>query len=208
MSTTLSRARFVHDSGDWPQIDRDDVTPNITTRLPVFRRLLKAGLECSGTHLPEVRDTVASWLNRARDPIPYVKEMLRWCLRRRSEGGLHFAIDVLSQTGELAMQYARQFQGDDAARWSRHVTTRQHPNDDAWRVLLVAASRASASEPDRLILLLSCWSAGNRGIREAIVDGLGELGTPTARRLLDRLARRADDPLIRQVAAQTRDDLP
>ncbi len=206
MTKTIAQPS-ARDIDEWPQFDRNEFLPNVATRLHGFRALLRAGLECPGSGLAIVRETVADWLNRARDPIPYVKELLRWSIRRRGEGAIGFATDVLSQTGELAMQYARQFQGDDAARWARGVTPQSHPNDDAWRILLVAASRASANEFDRLNLLLSCFGAGNRGIREAIVDGLGELGTPPARRLLEWLANKDRDPLIRRVAAATRDDL-
>jgi len=207
MTLTLSKSGTSKRTAGWSINARNEATQNVPTRMPVFKGMLRAGIECPGSEIANVRADIADWLNRARDPIPYVKELLRFCIARRSEGGLGFAADILSLTGELALQYALQFQGRDASRWSKEATIGSHPNDDVWRVLLVASCRASQDHDERMNLLLSCLKAGNRGIREAVVEGLGIEGSKVASLILARIAGHDPDPLIRQVAGQIRDDI-
>lgn len=176
-------------------------------RLREFRRTVQQLLACPGIQKAHWRRIVVERLRAAPTPMAYVEALLDLCLLKRGGDGLDVGIDVLSQTGDLALNYARAFRIQDAPRWAKGPEIGHHPHDDIWYILLRAASRSCASEEDRLQLLTSCVEAGNRGIREAVVEGLSDLNTLRAQQLLRTLAHQDPDAFIRRIAQEALDDV-
>lgn len=172
-----------------------------------FRGLLVSLFECPAAQLAGVRREIADHIVRAADPTTLLEQLIDWCVERRSEGGLHRAIDTLSQTHDLPFDYAGHFRADDVTRWSRDIVTDWHPNDDIWFILLSAIGRAATDRDRAVRFIWSCASAGNRGVREAVVEGLSAVGTPGAIEHLEALATADPDPMIRQLASLELDDL-
>lgn len=164
-------------------------------------------LSCPHTDRKHYHDKAVRMISVSLDPMPYVEAILNLCIAVRSEGGLEIASAILSDSDELAvisLIYAIRLRSQDVQRWSETPEFRYHRNDDAWTVLLRAASRVRGQDQraDYFFLLKSCLSAHNRGLREAVVDGLQALATKDAKDLLDHLASLDPDPLIARMARE------
>ena len=117
------------------------------------------------------------------------------------------AIDVLSKTGGLILEYAWDCFQQDVRNWRPSSERAYQPNDDYWYVLLRAVGRTNAPDKERFRFISSCANAGSRGIREGVVEGLRDLGTPGARQRLHRFAQEDEDAFIQQIAREALADL-
>jgi hypothetical protein len=175
--------------------------------LAIFRQLLRQLLSAPGTRIPALRAEAVGRLRRARDPLGYTQTLLDLAVNKRSTGGIDAAIDILAHTGELALEYAREFFPHDARRWSLTPTITSHVHEEVWEILLRAAARATPDQPDTLWLIGACKKAGNRGLRDAATLALYDLKTPAAKDLLADMARNDPDALIRRAARELLEDL-
>lgn len=173
----------------------------------IFSNQIRQLLDAPAARIPALRAEAVERLRRARDPFRYVQTMLDRCVARRSEGGLDFAIDILSQAEDLPLEYALEFCKEDSTAWGKENTIGYRPNDDVWFVLLRSAARARANPLECLALMHTCLAAGSRGMREAVVEGLYDLRTAEAKQLLSRIAAEDTDPLIRKLADDNLHDL-
>lgn len=127
-----------------------------------------------------------------------------------SEGGPHAldaAIDTLSQTGINIVDYAWNYLKSDIAHWGPTSERAYEPNDDYWYILLRAVARSDASEIDRMRIVLCCANATCRGIREAVVESLRDIGGPVALARLQKFAAKNADPFICKIAREALDDM-
>lgn len=175
--------------------------------LELFRNTIRELLHCPAQRVAALHNEAGNQIRLALDPVPYVEALLDLCISNRSAGSMDFAIDLLAQMGELALRFAQEFYNEDAPRWANQPTFALRFNGDVWFVLLRSAARAQVNPRELLALLRACLTAGNRGIREAAVEGLYDLRTPEAKRLLAEVATKDADPLIQRLAHDNLNDL-
>jgi hypothetical protein len=154
------------------------------------------------------RQKVIDRLRESRDPMGYINELIDQCAVKGGCEGLDIGIDVLSQFGDLVLQYSREFWKKDVRRWGEQKGSRRHHfNDDAWYILLRAASRSNLEPWQKVQMLLYCSMDGPESVREAGIHAFGDLGGPVAIRLLHRLHETDGSPSVREAAAAVLDDL-
>jgi hypothetical protein len=176
-------------------------------RLMEFRRAVRELLRGPANHRKDKRREIIQRIRSSQLPRLYVQEVLRECSTGGGPDSLDIGIDILSQTGPLALEFAQDFLPRDAQRWSPTPTIAHHLHDDFWDILLRAAARATPDRPETLGLIRSCARAGNRGLRDAVILALYDLGTQDARTLLAEMAQNDDDAMIRHDAQELLEDL-
>lgn len=185
---------------------RADNYPGIAG-LAVFRRLVRLLLDSPGPESAQRRATAVRIIGIAQDPERYIDEVLTICSAHRSVDRLNVAIDILSQTGEMIRAYAWAFLRRDIEEWHRLSQRAYEPNDDYWYILLRSVARAKADNDLKFLFVKMCSGAATRGIREAVVEALGDLGTDPAKSLLRQLATGDEDAFILKAARDALDDL-
>lgn len=175
--------------------------------LAVFRRLVRLLLDSPGADSAQRRATAIRIIGIAQDPERYIDEVLTICSAHRGIDRLNVAIDILSQTGEMIRAYAWAFLRRDIEEWHRLSERAYEPNDDYWYILLRSVARTKADDSLKFLFIKMCSGAAMRGIREAVVDALGDLGTDSAKSLLRQVATGDDDAFIREAARHVLDDL-
>jgi hypothetical protein len=174
--------------------------------LPEFATSVERAFLLRGPERALALTALTRQLTEAADARPYLQILLDRCVAYRSEDGLELATTVLTQSGNLALMFAQDFLTQDRARWAKDKDTRYHPCDDIWTVLIRAACRQEGLKDESLALLRQCLLARNRGLREAVVDGLHDLATPGARDLLATLTDDLD-PLVARLAREALGDI-
>ena len=112
-------------------------SPNLT----LFRQLVR-----NLCHGPRVRRApryakVLELLREAAEPQRYIGELLDLCVHEGGPDGLDVAIDVLSETGDLLLDYTSRFLRRDYSHW-RTDTPRERSSDDVWYVLARALAKS------------------------------------------------------------------
>lgn len=175
--------------------------------LAVFRRLMRLLLDSPSADSAQRRATAIRIIGIAQDPEPYIDEVLTICSAHRSVDRLNVAIDILSQTGETIRAYAWAYLRRDIEEWHRLSQRAYEPNDDYWYILLRSVARTKADDNLKFLFVKMCSGAATRGIREAVVEALGDLGTTPAKSLLRQLAEGNEDAFIRRAAREALDDV-
>jgi hypothetical protein len=176
--------------------------------LTFFQRSVHELVRSSHRDRAARRKSVIDRLRGSRDPMGYVNELIEQCAVKGGSEGLDIGIDVLSQFGELTLQYAREFWKKDWERWGeRKGPARHHFNDDAWYILLRAAARSDLEPWQKMQMLLYCSMDGTESIREAGIHALGDMGGPLAARLLRRIEKGERSPSVLQAVAEVLADL-
>ncbi len=183
------------------------VGTDVDVGLAIFRHLIRQLVKAPATLIANLRQEAIKELRRSLDPTRYITVLLEICLANRNNGGLDFAIDVLSQSGDLALEYALEFYKEDCRDWAQLPEIVSRSNDDVWFILLRSAARANINPMECMAVMRTCLQAGNRGIREAVVEGLYDLRTIEAKGLLSQIAGQDKDPFIRQLAQDNLRDL-
>lgn len=173
----------------------------------VFLRFMVRNLMSCGTGERVVwRQRIADFLTKVGNP-ECIDELLSFCTTQGGPDGLDLAIDVLSKTKRVVVEYAWEYLCRDIAKWTPESDRAYNPNDDYWYILLRAVGRTNVDARARFDLIKCCASAESRGIREGVVEGLGDLGTPKAKELLKTFAEHDSDEYIRKIAGETLADL-
>lgn len=175
--------------------------------LAVFGRLVKLLLHCPSQQKGSCRDNIVRFILIAQDPDKYIDELLRLCTDDANPDRLGIAIDVLSQTGDVICDYAWSYFCRDVKAWQQWTERAYEPNDDYWYILLRSVARSQTDANRRLKSIRSCAGASSRGMREAVVEALGDLGTDAAHELLKSIAAHDEDPFVRSLARERLDDL-
>jgi hypothetical protein len=176
--------------------------------LTLFRRAVHDLVRSSHQERAVRRENVIGRLRASRDPMGYINELIDHCAVWGGSEGLDIGIDVLSQFGDLVLQYAREFWKKDVERWGAEEDShRHHFNDDAWYILLRSAARSDLEPWQKAPMLLSCSIDGPKSVREAGAHALGDMGGAVAARLLRRLRDSDHNPSVRAAATEVLDDL-
>ena len=194
-----------------PQTHLNTAAPTSQTGSPgltFFQRAVHDLILSSHRDRATRRQNVIDRLRASRDPMGYINELIDHCAVRGGPEGLDIGIDVLSQFGDMVLQYARDFWKSDVKRWgSGEDSHRHHYNDDAWYILLRSAARSDLDPWQKVQMLLYCSIDGPKSVREAGVHAFGDLGGPVAARLLRRLRESDRSPSVREAAIEVLDDL-
>lgn len=125
----------------------------------------------------------------------FIDELITLAVDSKEEGRLDAAIDVLNQLGTQILTYANEYLVNDIKMWDARGRAYK-PNDQYWYILLRAVGQCGAVPDDRLKFVRLCIFAAERGIVEAVVEALGDIGTTKSYMELDKLAKLAEDPFI------------
>jgi hypothetical protein len=176
--------------------------------LTLFQRAVHDLLRGSHRERSVRRNNVIDRLRASRDPMGYINELIDQCAMRGGSEGLDIGIDVLSQFGDLVLQYAREFWKKDVKRWGAvNDSHRHHFNDDAWYILLRSAARSDLEPRQKAQMLIYCSIEGSKSVREASVHAFGDMGGTVAARLLRQLSDSDKSPSVREAAIEVLNDL-
>ena len=143
---------------------------------------------------------------RATERGHCIDQMLHVFVSEGGPDGLDAAIDILAKMGSLVLNYAWEYLLADINRWGPTSERAYDPNDDTWYVLRRAVARAEVPLQDRFRLIGCCTGAQTRGMREAVVEALHDLGKPATERLR-KFAKEDPDAFIREIAREALEDL-
>jgi hypothetical protein len=145
-----------------------------TASLAIFRRLARNLVKSPRHDRVHPRQAVIDHLRRLRQPVRAVNQFLFECVTAGGPDGLDVAIDVLSQTGLVTFQTAREFLAKDLR--VRHSTDRSRStSDDVWYVLLRSLCRSDADLFKKLSLTVTAATRGTTSMREAAVHAIRDL---------------------------------
>lgn len=195
----------------------DYSSPKLDTRPPesmrgsvnvvLLRRLLRLLFTVHGSHKAAIRSLIVQHLTKVRDSEDCIDELLQLCAAEGGADGLDAAIDILAMTRGLILSYAKEYLLRDAQGWSPDSERAYKPNDDYWYVLLRAVARSQVDASERYRIIVSCGNAESRGMREAVVEALRDLATPSAKGRLRKFVEEDTDSYVRQVAQEALVDL-
>ena len=174
----------------------------------LFRRTVRSLLACPGAAKASWKQRIVESLTDARNPAPdrLIDDLLILCSTEGGPDGLDMAIDILAKTKQLVLDYAWDYLGRDRASWMPDSEDACQRSDDYWYVLLRAVGRADVDKKDRLRLITLCAGDESRGIREAVVEALLDLGTAEAKKALRKL-KTDSDPFLSNLAKHALTDL-
>ena len=173
----------------------------------VFLRFMVRNLmSCVPGQKAEWRHRISDYLKKVGNP-ECIDELLSFCTTQGGPDGLDMAIDILSKTENIVVEYAWDYLCRDIAKWTPDSDRAYNPNDDHWYILLRAVGRTNVDAKARFDFIKCCANAESRGIREGVVEGLSDLGTPKAKELLKTLAKHDSDEYIRKIAGEALADL-
>lgn len=191
--------------------------PRLKTRSPesmrgsinvvMLRRVVRLLL---GRHCPEkeqLRALIVAYLQKVRDSEECIDELLHVCATEGGPDGLDTAIDILAKTKGLVLEYAWAYLQRDLRNWKADSERAYKPSDDYWYVLLRAVGRTQADPKERYRFITCCANATSRGMREAVVLALCDLGTPAAKDRIRKFATDDADQYVRQAAHEALEDL-
>lgn len=191
--------------------------PTIKTRSPesmrgsinvtLLRRMTRLLFDCHGSQKAPFRALLVTWLSKVRDAEECIDELLHLCASQGGPDGLDTAVDVLAKTKGLILEYAWAYLQRDLRNWRADSERAYKPSDDYWYVLLRAVGRTQADPKERYRFIACCATAASRGMREAVVLALRDLGTPAAQGRIRKFAAEDADPYVRQVAQEALEDL-
>jgi len=191
--------------------------PRIKTRSPesmrgsvnvvLLRRLLRALFACHSSNKAPLREAIVVYLSSVRDAEECIDALLHLCATEGGPDGLDLAIDILAKTKGLILAYAWAYLLRDSRNWKAESERAYKPSDDYWYVLLRAVARTQADHKERYRFIACCANAESRGMREAVVEALRDLGTTAAKDRIRKFAEEDSDPYVRQVAKEALEDL-
>jgi len=130
------------------------------------------------------------------------------CIGHHTPDRLDLAIDVLSQLGPIIQNYADAYLKKDIATWNKFEPNEKFkPCEDYWYILLRSAARCDADARISHDIISICQDEISRGIAEAVVEALGDLGSSDAKSLLSHISTTSSDDFIVQLAHEVLADL-
>lgn len=166
-----------------------------------FRTIIRQHAEGHGSVRKELRLQLVEYLRYSPNSDSLIDELIRFCVSLPSPDRLDIAIDVLSQIGRTIYDYAYRFLVDDIKKWSNLYPGRAYkPNDDYWYILLRSVAQSETNDDLKLSLVSMCCEATSRGVLEAVVEALGDIGD-IANPQLTKLSRH-DDKSIAELATE------
>lgn len=169
-------------------------------KLTAFRKLATSLFQSPTIGSSKTYEAIVEQMHQADRPHLLVEALLTECVDHAEQNGIDVGIDLLSQTHGLALASGlrRLLREGPTLNLGEVGPKEQH----AWYILIRSACRAAVDEPTCLSLLRRCVQSRQQAIREAVVDGLFDLGTPAAREMLDEIARTDREAAVRQMAAE------
>ncbi len=168
-----------------------------------FRAKLRKMLSGNASVKNAIRGELVESIQASPIPRIYITQTLSLCSQNSGRGGLDDGIDVLSQLGNLIIKYSINYLISDVMQQSELSGGRASykPNDDYWFIMLRSVARCSVGSDLRYQFISACKGATQTGIREGVVEALGDLGTEDAHKLLQEIASEDEDTFIRSLAA-------
>jgi hypothetical protein len=151
-----------------------------------------------------LREVIVDFLKFSPNRQKLITEFILTCIALKQVDRLEIAIDVLSELGERIQDYTNTYLMNDIQQWHK-VFPRQafKPNDDYWYVLLRSIGRCESRREFSCALISVCQDEQSRGVAEAVVEALGDLGTASAKAILRAISSGHSDMFIRDLANET-----
>lgn len=167
-----------------------------------FLSILRRHMRATGTERSKLRNVVIDYLRFSPNADELINSLISTCVESKITGRLDVAIDILSQLGVQILRYAWQFLVNDIKNWNGLYPNRAYePNDDYWYILLRSVAQSDASAEERVRFVRMCGKAQSRQVLEAVVESLGDIGTPDAFAEIEKFAISAD-PFIAELASE------
>lgn len=198
-STTMNRQTI----DDWQQADQRQ------SEVARFKSILNRHAEAKNEERSILRQVLVQYIRFSPNARELINVLIISCVSMRCTERLDIGIDILSQTGSVIANYAYAFLQQDIKQWNKLYPERKYqPNDDFWYVLLRSVGRAKGDPKLALCVISACHDEPSRGIAEAVVEALGDLGTPNAIRLLELIHTTHGDNFIKEFASELLEELP
>lgn len=162
-----------------------------------FRSITNRYLSSSGQENERLRTAILKYLKFSPESDLLINDFISLAVDSKSEGRLDAAIDVLNQLGRTILRYANEYLINDIKMWDLRFPGRAYePNDEYWYVLLRSVGQCGAVPQDRLSFVKMCQTAADRGIVEAVVESLGDIGTTEAFREIEKFLSHDDQFIV------------
>lgn len=155
-----------------------------------------------------IQKVVLEYLKLSPNSDGLINDFILTCLSMKSPNRLELAIDILSETKGQIVDFAGRYLDQDIARWTKlNPEKKFQPNDDYWYVLLRSIGKCGAKQEAAFRIISGCQDELTVGIGEAVVEALGDLNTPHARKLLVHISRSENSQFIRKMARDVLEDI-
>lgn len=193
-------------------IAMDNVIETFETQAPEssevnrFLSILKRHARSPYSERAKSRAVIVAYLKFSPNSDKLINELIMACTALPTVDNADIAIDILSQLGEPLLDYAKSFLWNDIRQYSKLYGKSYEPNAAYWHILLRSVARCSADKIKSFRLISACRDAGSYSIIETVIEALGDLGTPDAKALLQRIAETHHERLVRALANETFED--
>ena len=147
----------------------------------------------------QLREELVQQIRDSAVPEAYLQAVMWKCADVHHPDTLDFSMDLLAGFSDQLEALCRGFIEADRQRWTIQPQ-QSHANDDICYVLLRALGRSQVDIAAKLAVIEDCLTNGPRGVREAAVHALGDVGGAEAERLLRVFAKEDVDCLVRESA--------
>jgi len=183
------------------------VAPRIRFRTKA-RQLFAAGPR----DVARERQAIVAILTSSADSLLF-NEFLRSATASSNPSRLDIAIDVLSELGDITLEYARDFLIQDVCFRGFNGGGAWKPNAGFWYILLRAAARCDADLTRREDFVAQFVDPNNESssqIMDAVIEALGDLadeGSSKAEQSLRYIARTEKSGPLKELAESVLEDL-
>lgn len=161
----------------------NDIALDISDSVDIdrFRTIVKRYLAAHGLERQKLKHSLLKWLRFDPNSDRLIHDLITLSVDSKFEGRFDAPIDVLNQLGSQIVHYAQEYVINDIRQWNLRFPGRAYePNDEYWYVLLRSVGQAAAVPSEKLSVVKLCRTASSRGIAEAVIEALGDIGTTEA----------------------------
>ena len=166
-----------------------------------FVSILKRHQEATQEQRSNLRKVLVQYIRFSPNASELINVLILSCVSMKCTERLDIGIDILSQVGHVIADYAYSYLQQDIKQWNKLYPERKYrPDDDFWYILLRSVGRAKCDPKIAINVISACQDERSRGIAEAVVEALGDLGTSSAKNLLELIKSSHPDQFIRELA--------
>ncbi len=175
------------------------------SELARFESILKRHVLAQSVERAKLRQVLVQYVKFSPNASDLINSLILSCISMKCPERLDIAIDILSQLDHVIVSYANNYLDRDMKQWKKlypYEDKKFRPNDDFWFVLLRSVGKSKAKSLLALRVISACQDETSRGVAEAVVEALGDLGTSEARSILAATQQSHPDPFVKELAAE------
>jgi hypothetical protein len=188
--------------------DTDYGYDNEQQEIAVLKALMQNYEACNSRNAVRVREYVREWVLLSDNPFSLITEIIQNSLELECPEKYDIGIDILSTLEPFIQMYGEAYLAITAPRGLGNVSIQKHnliayrPNPEYWYVLLRALGRCTACKGRSLRIISACQDCEIQVIAEAVVEALGDLDIPEAKKTIQHIIGTSSNEFIKKLANQ------